>query len=45
MYSYDFLEYLDAARLEALKERESQMFNLRYGITSGNTQTLAEIGM
>jgi hypothetical protein len=44
MISYEFIQYLDAARIEALPERESEMFSLRYGISSGSTHTLADIG-
>jgi len=42
--SDDFIAYLDAARLEALPERESAMFSLRYGLSGGKVHLLAEIG-
>ncbi|MDY6938199.1 MAG: sigma factor-like helix-turn-helix DNA-binding protein [Cyanobacteriota bacterium] len=40
----DFLEYLAQAQLEALQDRESQIIELRYGLTGEKAATLAAIG-
>jgi len=44
MTTDNFIEYLDAARIEALRQRESEIFNLRFGLSQGKPHTLAEIG-
>lgn len=44
MNADNFILFLDAAQAEALPERESNMFSLRYGLSGAKTHTLAEIG-
>ena len=39
-----FKEFLNAARLDVLPERESRQFALRYGLPHGPSYTLEEIG-
>lgn len=39
-----FREFLNAARLDVLQDRESRLFALRYGLPHGPAHTLEEIG-
>jgi hypothetical protein len=39
-----FLEYLALAQMDALRERESRIFELRYGLADGYPQTLEQVG-
>jgi len=40
----EFFEYLAQAQLEALKDKEKQIIELRYGLTGNKPMTLASIG-
>ncbi|MEB3339396.1 sigma-70 family RNA polymerase sigma factor [Okeania sp.] len=40
----EFFEYFAQAQLEALKDREKQIIELRYGLTGDKPMTLASIG-
>lgn len=43
-YDIEFFEYLIQAQLEALKDREFEIFGLRYGLTGENPCSLEAIG-
>ena len=43
-YDIEFFEYLVQAQLEALKDREFEIFGLRYGLTGENPCSLKAIG-
>ena len=43
-YNSSFKEFLNAARLDVLPERERRQFALRYGLPHGPSYTLEEIG-
>ena len=44
-YDIEFFEYLIQAQLEALKDREFEIFGLRYGLTGENPYSLGAIGI